>query len=129
MPDEIKKEPVESSEDELNEEEMGLAFPNATVVREMKKYVSDGKMIKKEAKIAMNKFLAEMVKDITLRMNEYPYTMLDYRMFQEASRPYRMAKEIQKEKQRMDKHMDVIIADAQSVKRDLEEKFAETEKV
>ncbi|MEM0372262.1 MAG: hypothetical protein QXO69_00240 [archaeon] len=117
------------NEEEIEDEQLDLVFPTATIVREMKKYVSEGKMIKKEVKIGMNKFLADIVKDVSTRMNEYPYSMLDYRMFQEASRPYRMAKEIQKEKQRMDKHMDVIIADCQSVKRDLEEKFAEAEKV
>ncbi|NYZ79811.1 hypothetical protein H0N95_01005 [Candidatus Micrarchaeota archaeon] len=116
-------------DEEVIDEQLNLVFPTATIVREMKKHIAEGKMIKKEVKVGMNKFLAEIVKDVTLRMNEYPYSMLDYRMFKEASKPYRMAKEIQREKTRLNKHLDVIIDDCQSVKRDLEEKFGEEEKV
>ena len=116
-------------EEEVEDDKLDLVFPTATIVREMKKNVDSGKMIKKEVKIAMNQFLRDIVRDITRRMNEYPYAMLDYRMFKEASKPYRKAKEIQKEKARMDKHLDVIIEDCLSIKRDLEEKFGEDKRI
>ena len=118
-----------NEEDEVEDEKMNLVFPTATIVREMKKHVDSGKMIKKEVKIAMNQFLAEIVKDVTTKMNDYPYAMLDHRMFKEASKPYVMAKEIQLEKTRMDKHLDVIIEDCNSIKRDLETKFGEDKKI
>ncbi len=116
-------------EDEVEDDKLDLVFPTATIVREMKKHIDSGKMIKKEVKIAMNQFLAEIVDDVTKKMNEYPYAMLDYRMFKEASKPYRKAKEIEKEKDRMTKHLDVIIADCNSIKRDLDEKFGEDKKI
>ena len=116
-------------EEEIEDEKLNLVFPTATIVREMKKHIDSGKMIKKEVKIAMNQFLAEIVEDITKKMNEYPYAMLDYRMFKEASKPYRKAKEIEKEKNRMTKHLDVIIEDCNSIKRDLEEKFGEEKRI
>lgn len=119
------EEEIEEAEDD----KLNLVFPTATIVREMKKHVDSGKMIKKEVKIAMNQFLGDIVKDVTKKMNEYPYAMLDYRMFKEASKPYRKAKEIQKEKNRMDKHLDVIIEDCVSIKRDLEEKFGEDKRI
>jgi len=116
-------------EDEVEDDKLDLVFPTATIVREMKKHIDSGKMIKKEVKVAMNQFLAEIVADVTKKMNEYPYAMLDYRMFKEASKPYRKAKEIEKEKNRMTKHLDVIIEDCNSIKRDLEEKFGEEKKI
>jgi hypothetical protein len=128
MVDEELQNESAAVEDDVNEEEIGLPFSTAPIVREMRKQITDGKMIKKEVKIAMNRFLADIVKDVSMRMNEYPYSMVDYRMFQEATRPYRMAKEVQKEKIRMQKHMDKIMEDCDSVKRDLEEKFGEDQK-
>ena len=124
---EEKKE--NEKEEEIEDEKLNLVFPTATIVREMKKHIDSGKMIKKEVKIAMNQFLAEVVADVTKKMNEYPYAMLDYRMFKEASKPYRKAKEIKKEKNRMTKHLDVIIEDCNSIKRDLEEKFGEDKRI
>lgn len=117
-------------EEEISEsEEQSLPFPNATVVREMKKHVDSNKMIKKDVKVAMNRFLGEIVEDVSKRMNEFPYAMLDSRMFEDASRPYKMVKEMDLEKKRLDTHLDAIIQDCLSIKRDLESKFGEKEKL
>ncbi len=118
-----------TEQEEVSEEELSLVFPTATIVREMKKYIDPGKMIKKEVKIAMNKFLAEIVKDVSEKMNEFPYAMLDYRMFKEAVKPYEQVKELHLEKDRIKKHLDAIISDCESLKRDLEAKFGEKEKI
>ena len=39
---------VETEEEEIEDEKMNLVFPTATIVREMKRHVDSGKMIKKE---------------------------------------------------------------------------------
>ncbi len=103
--------------------EQKLAFPTAAVVREMKKYIAKDKMIRKEVKIAMNKFLAELVKDLAQTMDKFPYSVVDYRMFEEAVKPYRRVKDLQGEKKRLAAHLDVVIEDCASIKRDLDIKF------
>ena len=105
-------------------EEEQLVFPNAVIVRELRKHIDKDKMIKKEVKIAVNRFLAEVLADIAKRMNQFPYATVDYRMFEEAVRPYKKVKELDKEKERMKAHLDVIIKDCQSIQRDLDEKLS-----
>jgi len=117
-----------AAEEDINEAEeaqMKLAFPTATIVREMKKNINKDKMIRKEVKVGMNRFLEEIVGEVSKRLDAYPYAMIDYRMLEEAIRPYKQVKEMQSEKVRMNKHMDAIIEDCLSIKRDLDAKFAE----
>ena len=116
-----KTEEVE--EDVGEEEEKGLPFPNATIVREIKKHVASEKMIRKEVKIGMNKFLGDVVGEVSKKMDKNPYAMIDYRMFEEAVRPFKKVKELDAEKRRLVAHLDAIIEDCLSIKRDLEEKF------
>jgi hypothetical protein len=121
-------EPEEATKPETEEEvdaalEQKMPFPTAAVVREMKKHIAKDKMIRKEVKVAMNNFLAEVVKEVSLTIDKFPYAMVDYRMFEEAVKPYKQVKEIQAEKQRVMAHLDKIIEDCASVKRDLESKF------
>lgn len=113
----------EAGEDVGGEEEKGLPFPNATIVREIKRHVAPEKMIRKEVKIGMNKFLGEVVEDVSKSMDKNPYAMIDYRMFEEAVRPFKKVKELDAEKKRLIAHLDAIIEDCLSIKRDLEEKF------
>jgi len=120
------KEKVEDNE-EINDD--SLAFPTATVVREIKKHIDKNKMIKKEVKIGMNKLLEEVVANVSKRMNEFPYAMLDYRMFEEAAKPYKRVQELDKEVERLEAHLNAIIKDAESIKRDLERKFEKTKEV
>ena len=116
-----KTEEVE--EDVGEEEEKGLPFPNATIVREIKKNVASEKMIRKEVKIGMNKFLGDVVGEVSRKMDKNPYAMIDYRMFEEAVRPFKKVKELDAEKRRLVAHLNAIIEDCLSIKRDLEEKF------
>lgn len=124
MVEETEK-PIEAEEEVGEEEEkkMGLPFPNATVTREMKKYISNDKMIRKEVKIGMNKFLGEVVKEVSKRMDKNPYAMIDYRMFEEAAKPFKRVKELDAEVERLNAHLDAIIKDCYSIKRDLESKL------
>lgn len=127
MPEQPEEpEEIEEKKEELKETETKeLPLPNATVVRLMKDNMSGDKMIKKEVKIAMNKFLGEVIKDVANKLEEFPYTTVDYSMFREAIKPFKQAKEIGKEKKRLNTHLDKIISDCRSVQRDLERKFEE----
>lgn len=122
----MAEEEKKAEEEEISEaEEEKLPFPTATVVREMKRHIEGSKMIRKEVKIGMNKFLGAIVKDVAEKMNKYPYATLDYRMFQEAIKPYTLVSELQAEKKRLIAHLDAITQDCASIKRDMESKFSE----
>ena len=131
MAEEMKEEQAQENkvdaEDEVDEaEEQKMAFPTAAVVREIKKYVDKDKMVRREVKVAMNQFLAEVVKDVSVAMNKFPYSVIDYRMFQDAVKPYKQVKDLKGEKKRLVAHLDAVIEDCASIKRDLDIKF-ETE--
>ncbi|MEM3411816.1 MAG: hypothetical protein QW735_02470 [archaeon] len=129
MADELKtvpNQPVEPEEEVGEKEAESLVFPNAVIVRELRKHISKEKLIKKEVKIAVNKFLAEILAQIAKEMDKFPYATIDYRMFEESIKPFKQAKEIKLEKTRLIKHLDAIIEDCNSIKRDLEEKFKES---
>ncbi len=119
-------EEIEEKKENLKETETAeLPLPNATVVRLMKDNLSEDKMIKKEVKIAMNEFLGEVLRDVTERLDDYPYATIDYHMFREAIKPYKQGKEIENEKDRVAQHMETIISDCRSIQRDLDRKFEE----
>jgi hypothetical protein len=99
-------------EEEIPEEELQkLPFANAEIVRLMKQGLTQDKMIRKEVKIAMNKFLAKIVTKICERLDKYPYVMMEYSMFKEAIRPYENIEAWQLEKDRIVKYLDKIKAD------------------
>jgi hypothetical protein len=127
LPESNEQKPVEVEEEVDASLEQKLAFPTAAVVREMKKYIAKDKMIRKEVKLAMNKFLADIVKDISQSIDKFPYSVVDYRMFEDAIKPYKRVKDLQGEKRRLVAHLDSIIEDCASVKRDLDIKFGNEE--
>jgi len=53
-----------------------IAFPEACIVRIMKKNMDKEKMIKKEVKVAMNKWLEKLVTNVAKTMNNFPYVMM-----------------------------------------------------
>ena len=114
---------ADETEEEVNEEQEGLAFANAQVVRVMRKNIASDKMLKAEVKKAMNKFLEEVCADVSQRMNKYPYAMIDRRMFEEAVEPYRTMDKVGEEKKRIVAHLDAIKEDCNRMIRDVEETF------
>jgi methylase of polypeptide subunit release factors len=103
---------VSKVEDELSEEELSkLPFANAEVVRLMKQNLTQDKMIRKEVKVAMNKFLEKIVHKVCERLDKYPYVMMEYSMFKEAVRPYENMDTWELEKERVIKYLDKIKAD------------------
>ncbi len=109
--EEPKMEP-KAEEEEIPEEELQkLPFANAEVVRLMKQGLTQDKMIRKEVKIAMNKFLSKIVSKICERLDKYPYVMMEHSMFKEAIKPYENIEAWQLEKDRIIKYLEKIKAD------------------
>lgn len=114
-----KQEPVPQEEEISEEEAEKLPFPNAAIVRLMKTKMDGEKMIKKEVKIAMNKWLANLCVNVSKEMNKFPYVMMHLHEFQKATEPYTSMENLQKEKERILSHLDAIKKDIEKLERDL----------
>ena len=115
---EEQKAPEEEidEEDEIKEK---LAFPNAAIVRIMKKNMDKEKMIKRDVKIAMNKWLEKLCISVAREMNKFPYVMMNINEFKEATRVYEDLENFDKEKQRILAHFDAMKRDIERLERDL----------
>jgi hypothetical protein len=114
-------EEVEKEEDVSEEEEakLKLPFPTAAVVRIMKANMDGEKMIKRDVKVEMNKWLGGMCAQVSKEMNKFPYVMMHLNEFKEAKRVYEDLENFQKEKDRILAHMDAIKKDIEKLERDL----------
>ncbi|ADP77742.1 conserved hypothetical protein [Methanothermus fervidus DSM 2088] len=106
-----------------------LPFAKAEVVRLMRKYLDDDKMIRERVKIEMNKFLGEIVKNICKELNKYPYTVVEHDMFKECVYPYRNLDRINEEKERMIKHLEAIKSDCDALISEIKRSFDLTSKL
>ena len=113
--------PEESPAEEASspEEESRYAFPEAAVVRVMKKHLDKEKMIKKEVKIAMNQWLEKACMNIAKEMNKVPYVMVTLNEFKQGVKVYDSLEEFDMEKQRILAHMEAIKKDIERLERDL----------
>lgn len=120
-PQEAPQEPREEQKEEevSEEEEQKLPFPNAAIVRLMKSKMDGEKMIKKEVKLAMNKWLGNMCVNVSKEMNKFPYVMMHLHEFQKATEQYTSMENFQKEKDRILSHLDAIKKDIERLERDL----------
>ena len=125
LPSEEQHESTETlaengADDDISEEEAEkLPFPNAAIVRLMKSQMDSDKMIKKEVKIAMNKWLGNLAASVSRQMNNFPYVMMNLFEFQKATEHYTNMEAFQKEKDRILSHMDTIKKDIERLERDL----------
>lgn len=101
------------------EEEDKLPFPMACIVRIMKANMDSEKMIKKDVKIAMNKWLGELCAKVSREMNKFPYVMMHLHEFEHATKMYRKLEEYEKEKERILAHLNAIKRDIEKLERDL----------
>ncbi len=108
---------------ENTEKTEALPLPAAPIIRIMKKNLDKDKLIKREVKEGMNKWLAVMCEKITKKMNEKPYTSVDLSAFKEAIDIYNSIEEVEKEKQRIMANLEKIKQDCDSLIRDLDRKF------
>jgi len=133
MIDEINKPKVElegedldeviedSDEEDLDDEK--LPFPNATVVRLMRKSLDPHKQIKGIVKKEMNLFLGQIVETICKKMNSYEYSYVDYGMFKQAIETFENIQTIELEKIRIIKNLEKIKAECDILIDDVERKF------
>ncbi len=107
---------TENKKEEVKEK---LAFPEASVVRVMRRYLDKEKMIKKDVKIAMNKWLEEMCAKVAKEMNKVPYVMMTLNEFRNAKKIFDDIEELDREKKRILAHLDAIKKDIERLERDL----------
>jgi len=128
MPEENEANPVEKQEQALKtdmesdvsaEEEARLPFPSAAVVRIMKANMDGEKMIRKEVKVAMNKWLGGVCAQVSKEMNKFPYVMMHLNEFKEAKRVFDDLESMDKEKRRILAHLNAIKKDVERLERDL----------
>ncbi len=100
-----------------------LPLPAAPIIRIMKKNLDKNKLIKREVKEGMNKWLAGMCEKVTKKMNDKPYASVDLSAFKEAIDVYSSIEEAEKEKQRILVSLEKIKQDCDSLMRDLDKKF------
>ena len=112
-----------AAEEEGALDEKDLPFPRATIVNMMRQYLGPGKQIKGQVKDEMNIWLGKMVERITKKMNEHPYTYVDYSMFQDAIETYEKIQDIEIEKERIIKRLEAIKADCEVLQREVDRKF------
>jgi histone H3/H4 len=104
----VAKEPAEK-----------LAFPEAAVVRVMKRFLDKEKMIKKEVKVNMNKWIEQMCANVAKTMNQFPYVMMTISEFRQGKKIYDTLEEFDKEKERILAHLDAMKKDIERLERDL----------
>lgn len=120
---EEKKASKEPAAEEAEAEEVGkYAFPMAAVVREMRKHLHN-KMISAKVKVAMNLFLADMVRKVTEDMDKSRYSMVEMDDFQKATQKFIKAEDLEAEKDRIVSHLDAIRSDVEAMMRELDRKF------
>ena len=108
------------SEEKLNNQKEKLPFAKNEVYRLMKDNLDDDKMIKEQVKVEMNRFLYAILKNICQKLNEYPYTTVDYSMFKECIYPYTNIRKINQEMELILMHLDAIKADCDALAMDVE---------
>lgn len=129
MAEEIIDEAVEEAMETENQEEEGeideskLPFPRATIVNMLRKHLSKGKQIKGQVKDEMNIWLGKMVERIAHKMDTYPYTYVDGSMLREAIEPYENIQDIEKEKERIIKQLEVVKAACDILILEVDRKF------
>ncbi|MGV8143300.1 MAG: hypothetical protein ACP5OJ_01635 [Methanothermobacter sp.] len=111
----------ETEEEEIigDEEEEGLPFAKAEVVRLMKQNLDSDKMIRERVKVEMNRFLGDVLEKVCEQLNEYPYTTIEYEMLKESIYPYKNIERINEEKRRILMHLEAIKADCDALSMDV----------
>jgi hypothetical protein len=102
------------------EQKEKLPFAKNEVTKLMRKNLDDDKMIRDQVKVEMNKFLYSILVNVCKKLNEYPYTTVDYGMLKECIYPYTNIEKINQEKERILMHLDAIKADCDALAMDVE---------
>ena len=117
MPEEAQPKPTE---EELPPElELRLPYPTAAIMRILKANMDSEKMVKKEVKIALNKWLGEVTAQVAREVNKFPYVMLHMHELQKAIEPYENLEKFQEEKALILSHLEAIRKDVERLEKDL----------
>ncbi len=117
----MKKNGNGVAEEEITPElEARLPFPNATVVRVMREVIDKDKIISKRAKIEMNKWLAEVCKDVAKELNKTPYAKIEGDDFSNAVKKYKQFEDLHREKEKIKRGLERVTQDANALISDLE---------
>jgi len=128
----VKNQELETAEEEIlgavedegiELDDSKLPFPNATVVRLMRKNLDKHKQIKGIVKKEMNLFLGRIVETICRKMNGYEYSYVDYGMFKQAIETFENIQTIELEKIKIIKNLEKIKAECDCLIDDVERKF------
>jgi len=112
-----------AKEDDVSpEEEAKLPFPTAAVVRIMKANMDREKMVRKEVKVEMNKWLGKLCAKVAREMNSFPYVMMGLNEFKEGKRVFEDLENYEKDKRRILAHFEAIKHDIEKLERDLGKK-------
>ena len=123
--EEVTEQPAEPAEAAAPEEEISkeeeekLPFPVSTVVRLMKANMSSDKMIRKEVKIAMIKWLGRICATVSREMNKFPYVMMGLNEFKQGIKVFESLEEFYKEKERILAHLAAMKKDIEKLEWDL----------
>ncbi len=119
----------EKSIQNMNEavEKEKLPFAKNEVYRLMRENLDDDKIIRDQVKVEMNKFFYSILVNVCKRLNEYPYTTIEYEMLKECTCPYTNIERINEEKQRILVHLNVIKADCDALSMDVEKSLRLTD--
>ncbi len=122
MAQELKQEIQKHNGTEEEVDESKLPFPNAPIVRVMREEIDDDKIISKRVKEEMNKWLAEMCRDISKELNKSPYKKIEGDDFSGAVQKYRQFDELHREKEKIRRGLQRVIEDVNEQISDLERK-------
>ncbi|MDD3975821.1 MAG: hypothetical protein PHN22_01480 [Candidatus ainarchaeum sp.] len=122
---EIIEQDLSLEDEDVEEDDDKLPFPNARVVRLMRESLDSHKQIKSIVKKEMNIFLGRLVETICKKMNEFDYSYVDYGMFKQATETFENIQTIELEKIRIIKALEKIKADCDVLVNDVERKFHE----
>ena len=111
---------VKIMSEKMKKEKEKLPFAKNEVYRMLKDNLDSDKMVRDQVTIEMNKFLYSILQNVCKRLNEYPYTTVDYGMFKECIYPYQNIEKINQEKERILMHLDAIKADCDALAMDVE---------
>ena len=116
------EQPIANPEDEVSAEEEAkekLPFPTACIVRLMRAHLDRDKIIKKDVKIGMNKWLGGLVARVSKDLNKLPYTTIHLHEFRDTIQLYIELENFDKEKERILAHLEAIKQDIKRLERDL----------
>jgi len=121
MKGEIAEQIMEEDEEEMPDDK--LPFPKATIVNMLRKHLRPGKQIKGTVKNEMNLWLGKMVERIAKKLDSHPYSYVDGSMLREAIEPYENIQDIEIEKERIIKQLEVVKAACDVLINEVDRKF------